>query len=232
MVVLYLDFLPVFIFGLAAWYISQWVEHVHPDLTDFARLAAAVAFFSGFYKAGTLLLVRGYDVEIDFPAKNQLFFLILGLGYYYLTLCVYSVKQSLFRGEQFRPSRFLIILCPLILVLTLFLLGSVSGAGLFVRPFLISIMTLFNLLFVILSCQLALFLQDRFSALLVIASITLNFVMAGLAIFIPLENDFANTYYPNLIREIIFNTFAQIALLCAALRIRFALVNYLNTQRL
>ena len=51
-----------------------------------------------------------------------------------------------------------------------------------------------------------------------------NFLMAGLVMLAPLENDFANGYYPNLVREIAFNTVAQSALLWAAVRIRARLL--------
>ncbi len=224
MIVLYLDYLPVILFGLAGWFITHWVGRAVPELTTLARLGALLAFLSGFYKATLLLLDRGYGVTIDVESRFQ--FVLLSLGFYYLSLCIYAVNRFLVAGEYRYPSRYLTIVYPSIFLLVLAILGAGFPAENYWGPVLISAMTVSNIVFVFLSCKLALFLTDRNSALLMIAAITLNFAMAALFIFMPLENDFENGHFPNLIREIIMNTLAQGALLWAALRIRERLFNY------
>ncbi len=224
MIFLYLDYLPVILFGLAGWFISHWVGRVAPDLVALARLGALLVFLSGVYKATGILLVRGYGFAIDVESHIQFF--LLGLGYYYLSLCVYSVRRVLVGGECFYPSRYQTIFYPSLFLLALVMLAVGLREKRYWMPVLMSAMTISNIVFVFLSCKLALFLKDKKSSLLIITAISLNFIMAALFIFLPLENDFENRYFPSLIREIIFNTLAQGALLWAALRVRQRLFDY------
>ena len=220
MLVLYLDYLPVMLFGLAGWVISQWAGTVVPDLPGLARAGALLVFLGGFYKATTILLLRGYGLTIDIAGHSQFFFLFLSLCYYDLALCIYSLRRFLSEGEYSYPSRNLTLVFPLLFLAGLGLLWSRLPEENYWGPALISAMTLSNVVFVVLACRLALFLKDRLSAMLIVAGILLNFSMAALLVLMPLENDFANAYYPNLMREIIFNSLAQGALLWAVLRIR------------
>ncbi len=226
MIILYLDYLPVILFGLAGWVISRWVGRVMPGLANLARAGALLAFLSGFYKATTVLLMHGYGLTFEATGLSQLFFLLLGLAYYYLALSIYGVKRFLLIGENFNPSRYLTLAYPLLFLLALVLIGIGSPEENYWGLVLLSAMTVSNIAFVFFACKLALVLKDSKASWLIIVAILLNFIMAGLLIALPLENDVVSGYYPNLIREIILNTFAQCALLWAVLRIRERLSRY------
>ena len=148
------------------------------------------------------------------------------MGYYYLSLSVFSVTRFLEEGRYFYPSRYQMIVYPLLFVLALATLRIGFPDQNYSGPALVSAMTALNIVFVYLACKLALFLNDRPSSLLMIAAILLNFSMAALLVFLPLENDLETGHYPNLMREIILNSLAQCALLWAALRVREKMIDY------
>ena len=219
MVVVYLDYLPVLIFALAGWFISRWVVSYRPKQAWLVRVGVLLVCLGGFYKATTIVLVRGHGFDPTLMVQAKWFFLILAVGYYYLALGLFGLKQFLATAEYYSPSRSISILFPVLVVMGLVILPVGLLGNRYLGPVLITLMTVTNIIFVLMACKVARLLKDIPSCWLILAGLLLQFTMAALAIFLPLQNDPANGHYPNLLREIFINCLAQSSLLWAAIRV-------------